>query len=132
MSQFVGRADDKGFKGKFGVSEAFRLLFRSGAALKLQEASIVQNFNIKIRGENVMKGRLDIIQKKGFEVSPFEVAGAMQKAYAASDVHNGELVKPGGNSRFGKRAPKLAQDIFPDVGNRIQKGNTSLFYLNGY
>jgi hypothetical protein len=49
-----------------------------------------------------------------------EVAGA------AFDVHDAQLVEPGGDGGLGERPPELAQDILPNVGNGVQKGNTSL------
>ena len=70
-------------------------------------------------------------EKKGLQVTPFKVAGAVKIADASPDVHDFKLVKPGGNGGFGECAPELAQDVFPNVSDGIQEGNTSLFFLDG-
>ena len=129
MGQLVGGAHHEVVKGEFGVGKALRLPFRGGSALELQKARVVQNLHLEIRGENVMEGGLDVGEEQGFQVSPFEVAGTVEIAGIALDIYDAEFIEPGGNGGLGERPPELAQDILPNVGDGIQKGNTSLFFL---
>ena len=76
----------------------------------------------------VKRSDLDVGQEEGLNVTPLEIVGTVEEAGAASNVHNGELVKPGGNGGFGERSIQLAEDILPNVGDRIQK-NTSLLSI---
>ena len=127
MRQLVGRAHHEVLEGELRVSKAVRLpLGRGGAALKLQEPGVVQDLHLEVHGEDVVKGGLDAVQKEGLQIPPFEIAGAVEIAGIALDIHHAELVEPGGNGGFGERPPELAQDILPNVGDGVQK-ETPLF-----
>ena len=129
VGQLIGGAHYEVVEGEFGVGKAVCLPLRGPAALVFQKARVVENLHLEIRGENVVEGGFDVVEKQGLQVSPFEVAGAVEVTGIALDVHDAKFVEPGGNGGLGERPPKLAQDILPNVGDGIQKGNTSLFCL---
>lgn len=54
-----------------------------------------------------MKSRLDVVQKEGFQITSFEIAGAVEITGAAPDVHDLEFVEPSGDGGFGERSPEL-------------------------
>ena len=127
VSQLVGGAHHEVLKGKFRVGKAVRLSLRRGPPLELQKPGVVQNSNLEVDGKDIPQGGLDVVQKEGLQVAPFKIAGAVELADAALDIHNAQLIKPGGDGSLGERPPELTQDIFPDVGDGVQTGSTSLF-----
>ena len=127
MGQLVGRAHHEVLKSELRVGEAVRLPPGRGAPLELQQAGVVQDLHLEVHGEDVPEGGLDIVQKQGFQIAPLEIAGAVEIAGIAPDVHNAQFVEPGGDGGFGERPPELAQDILPNVGDGVQTGSTSLF-----
>ena len=120
VSELVGGADYKGLEGKFGGCEPVRLPLGRSAALKFNQAVVVEDFDLEIHGENVMERVFDVAEKEGFNVSLFEVVGTVEKAGVSPDIDNRQFVEPGGDGGFGESPPKLPEDVFPDIGYGIQ------------
>lgn len=62
----------------------------------------VQDPHLKLRGEDVVEGGLDVFHEQCFDIALFEVVGAMEQKCIALDVHRLQFVKPGGNGGLRK------------------------------
>ena len=124
IGQLVGRTHHEGLKGEFGGGEPLALLL-GHIALEFGVVLVVQDPHLKIRGEDVVEGGLDVFHEKGFDVPLFKIVGAMQNKDVALDVHGLQFVKPGGDGGLGQFFFQLLQDVVPHVSNGIHR-NTSL------
>ena len=128
VGQLVGWAHNKIPEGKLRVGKAVRLALGRGPPLEFQEPGVVENLHLKVGGKDIPKGGLDVVQKQGFQVPPFEIAGAVQVAGIAPDVHDAQLVEPGGDGGLGERTPQLVKNVFPNIGDGIQRVHLSFFW----
>ena len=120
VGQLVGRAHHEGLERELVRRKTVVLLF-GGTAVECGKTGVVQNLDLKIRGEDIVQDRFDILLEQGFDIALFKIVGAVQDECVALDVHSRKFVEPGGNGSFRQIALQLDQYILPDIGDRIHK-----------
>ena len=106
ISQLVGRAHHEGLECELRGSEPLTLAVRA-VILELCVIQVVQNLHFKIRGENVVKGGLDVFHEQGLDIAFFKVVGTVEDKRIALDVHRLQFVEPGGNGGLRELALQL-------------------------
>ena len=119
VGQLVGGAHHEGVKGEFIGGEAVALLF--GGAVHFRVGRIVQNADLKIHGENIPQGGLDVFHEQGLDGAFFKIIGAVEDKGIALDIHGFQLVEPGVDGGLGELSFQLGENIVPHVGDGIQK-----------
>lgn len=73
-----------------------------------------------------MKGGLDVGQKQGLQIAPFKIAGTVKIAGIPPDVHDAQLVEPGGQGGLGER-PRSWRRTFSQMSVTEFKREAPLF-----
>ena len=119
VGQLVGGAHHEGLEGELVGGKTVALLMGRGA-VELRVGKVVQDPHFKVRGENVVQGRLDVFHEQGLDIALFKVVGTVEDKGIPPDVHRLQLVEPGGDGGLGEIAPELRQHVLPYVGHGIQ------------
>ena len=119
IRQLVGGPHHKRVKGKFVGRKPVILAF--DRTVEFHEGRIVQDLYLKVRGEDIVEGGLDVFQEQRLDIALFEVVGAVENKRIAPDIHGFQFVEPGGNGSLRKVFLELLQDIVPHVSDRIQR-----------
>ena len=111
IGQLVGRTHHKGVEGVLVDGEA-GLLPGSGGLFHLV---VVQDADLKVLGEEVEEGRLDVVQEEGLDIALLKAVSAVEHQDAALNLHGFGFIEPGGDGGLGQFLAQLLKDRFPDI-----------------
>ena len=124
--QTVGGAHHKGVKGKLpALHQGYGLLLL--LALKALKASVVQQVDGDVGGEDVLESRLNVGKEAVLDVGALEGVGTVEVEVVSLQGHYCRFVEPCLDGGLRQILPEPGQDHGPDIGNRLHRSSPSLF-----
>ena len=119
IGQLVLGSDDEGLKGEAVAALRVAGMVRPDAVVGGQHV-VIQDLHLQVGGEDVLQGRLDVLDELLFDDVLFEGVAAVEHEGRVLHGDHVHLVEPHVDGGLGQLGLQLPHHAFPYVGVRIQ------------